>query len=89
MLFDVENGQLLAILPDGYIQKMRVAMTHALATEYMARENAQTLGLFGSGWQASAQAVVQCKVRGISGAVNYFDTLPLRKRARVRRNCGA
>jgi ornithine cyclodeaminase/alanine dehydrogenase-like protein (mu-crystallin family) len=65
MLFSVENGQLLAILPDGYIQKMRVAMTHALAAKYLARENAKTIGLFGSGWQASAQAVVQSKVRDI------------------------
>lgn len=59
MLFSVETGQLLAILPDGYIQKMRVAMTHALASQYLARPDASTLGLFGSGWQASAQAVVQ------------------------------
>jgi len=65
MLFSVENGQLLAILPDGYIQKMRVAMTHALAAKYLARQDAKILGLFGSGWQASAQAVVQSKVREI------------------------
>lgn len=80
MLFDVENGQLLAILPDGYIQKMRVAMTHALATKYMARENAQTLGLFGAGWQASAQAVVQCKVRGIKKIKVYSRTPEHRSR---------
>ena len=59
MLFSVDNGQLLAIMPDGYIQKMRVAMTHALASQYLARPDARTLGLFGSGWQAGAQAVVQ------------------------------
>ena len=49
LLFSVETGELLAILPDGYIQKMRVALTHALAAKYMARSNASVLGLFGSG----------------------------------------
>jgi ornithine cyclodeaminase/alanine dehydrogenase-like protein (mu-crystallin family) len=44
---------------------MRVAMTHALAAKYLATENARTLGLFGSGWQAGAQAAVQCRARGI------------------------
>lgn len=62
LLFDGANGQLLAILPDGHIQKMRVAMTHALAARYLARPHSEVLGLLGSGWQASAQAVVQARV---------------------------
>jgi ornithine cyclodeaminase/alanine dehydrogenase-like protein (mu-crystallin family) len=80
MLFSVENGQLLAILPDGYIQKMRVAMTHALASKYLARNDAQTLGLFGSGWQASAQALVQSKVGGIKRIKVYSPTAEHRQR---------
>jgi ornithine cyclodeaminase/alanine dehydrogenase-like protein (mu-crystallin family) len=58
MMFDAEDGRLLAILPDGHIQRTRVALTHALAAKYLARRGATTLGLFGSGWQASAQAEI-------------------------------
>ncbi len=71
LLFSVETGELLAILPDGYIQKMRVALTHALAAKYLARANAEVLGLFGSGWQAGAQALVQSKVRKLSKVKVY------------------
>lgn len=80
LLFSVETGELLAILPDGYIQKMRVAMTHALAAKYLARADAQVLGLFGSGWQASAQAVVQSKVRKLSKVKVYSPNADHRAR---------
>ena len=80
MLFSVENGQLLAILPDGHIQKMRVAMTHALAAKYLARADAEVLGLFGSGWQASAQAVVHSKVRNIRKVKVYSPNVEHRDR---------
>jgi alanine dehydrogenase len=50
----VENGELLAIMPDGFIQQTRVAVTSALAMKAMARGNSETLGLIGSGGQARA-----------------------------------
>jgi alanine dehydrogenase len=53
-LFSVENGELLAIMPDGFIQQTRVAVTSALAMKVMARKNSETLGLIGSGGQAKA-----------------------------------
>lgn len=63
MLFNAANGRLLAIFPDGYLQKMRVALTHALAAKCLARKDAKVLGLYGSGWQAGAQAQVLATVR--------------------------
>lgn len=80
LLFSVETGALLAILPDGYIQKMRVALTHALAAKYVARTDARILGLFGSGWQAGAQALVQSKVRRLSGVRVYSPNVEHRTR---------
>jgi alanine dehydrogenase len=53
-LFSVENGELLAIMPDGFIQQTRVAVTSALAMKVMARKNSRVLGLIGSGGQARA-----------------------------------
>jgi alanine dehydrogenase len=53
-LFSVENGELLAIMPDGFIQQTRVAVTSALGMKAMARRNSEILGLIGSGGQARA-----------------------------------
>ena len=41
-------------MPDGVIQKVRVAAMSAVGARYLAPEKPHTLGLFGSGWQASA-----------------------------------
>ena len=52
LLFSLENGSLLAILPDGIIQRMRVGASSALGTRTMARPDARTVGLIGAGAQA-------------------------------------
>lgn len=54
LLFDVERIEPVAIMPDGVIQKMRVAALSAVAARRLAPEGARVLGLFGSGWQAGA-----------------------------------
>lgn len=54
ILFDIERIEPVAIFPDAYIQKMRVAALSALGARYLAPESPRVLGLFGSGWQAGA-----------------------------------
>ena len=54
MLFDIERIEPVAIMPDGVIQKMRVAALCAVGAKYLAPAKPKVLGLFGSGWQASA-----------------------------------
>ncbi|HEX5421080.1 MAG TPA: ornithine cyclodeaminase family protein [Gammaproteobacteria bacterium] len=54
MLFDVERIEPIAILPDGVIQKVRVAALSAVGARYLAPSEPKVLGLFGSGWQAGA-----------------------------------
>ncbi len=63
-LFSLKTGEPLAIFPDGYVQKMRVGGSYALATKYLARKDARVLGLYGSGWQAQAQLDAHLLVRG-------------------------
>jgi len=52
LLYDIETGELLAIMNDGYLQVMRVAATDALGGRYLARPESRILGIIGSGWQA-------------------------------------
>jgi ornithine cyclodeaminase/alanine dehydrogenase-like protein (mu-crystallin family) len=65
LLFSVENGEPLAILPDGVMQRMRVGAANGLGIKHLARKNAQTVGILGSGWQAGAQLMAACAVRDI------------------------
>jgi len=54
ILFDVERIEPVAIMPDGVIQKVRVAAMSAVGARFLAPVKPRVLGLFGSGWQASA-----------------------------------
>ncbi|MGA0346331.1 MAG: ornithine cyclodeaminase family protein [Alphaproteobacteria bacterium] len=65
LLFSTKNGEPLAIMPDGVVQRMRVGATNGLGVKYMARENAKTVGILGSGWQAGTQLMATCAVRDI------------------------
>ena len=60
MLFDLERIEPVAILPDGVMQKMRVAAMSAVGAKYLAPREPQVLGLFGSGWQAGAHLEALC-----------------------------
>ncbi len=72
MLFSTTTGEPLAIFPDGVVQRMRVASSSALAARYLAREDASTLALFGSGWQAGSHLPAMCAVRPIK-RINVFS----------------
>jgi len=79
-LFSVENGELLAIMPDGYIQQTRVGVTSALGMKVMARQNSETLGLIGSGGQARAHFRFMTAVRPIK-QVKVFSPNPEHRKA--------
>lgn len=56
LLYDIESGELAAIINDGHLQLMRVGATSALAGRYLARPESRVLGIIGSGWQAHEHA---------------------------------
>src|ERR1700758_4980379 len=60
ILFDLEKIEPIAIMPDGVIQKVRVAAMSTVGAKYLAPQNPRVLGLFGSGWQASAHLEFLC-----------------------------
>jgi ornithine cyclodeaminase/alanine dehydrogenase-like protein (mu-crystallin family) len=74
LLFSAENGEPLAILPDGVLQRMRVASANGIAAKYMARPDARRVGLLGSGWQAGTQLMAICAARSIERIRCYSPT---------------
>ena len=60
ILFDLERIEPIAIMPDGVIQKVRVAALSVVGARYLAPESPKVLGLFGSGWQAGAHLEFLC-----------------------------
>jgi len=63
MLFSTQTGALLAMFPDGVMQRLRVGAANGIAMKHLAREDARTLALIGSGWQAGAQLMAALAVR--------------------------
>src|SRR3954462_7508189 len=66
LLFSTETGALLAMFPDGVMQRLRVGAANGMAMRYLARADATILALIGSGWQAGAQLMAALAVRPIS-----------------------
>jgi ornithine cyclodeaminase/alanine dehydrogenase-like protein (mu-crystallin family) len=64
-LFDPKTGGLNAILEADYLGQVRTGAATAVATKKLARTNASTVGLFGTGKQARTQLEAVCKVRKI------------------------
>lgn len=79
-LFSAETGELLAIMPDGFIQQTRVGVTSALGMKIMARKNSTVLGLIGSGGQARAHYRFLTSVMPIK-KVKVFSPNPEHMRA--------
>ena len=65
LLFSIQNSEPLAIFPDGVVQRMRVGGASGLGVKYLARKNAKSVALIGSGWQAGAQAMAAATVRDL------------------------
>ena len=55
LLFDLETLAPVAILHDGYLQRVRVGATSALAAARLARKSSRVVGMIGAGWQAGPQ----------------------------------
>lgn len=74
ILFDIERLEPVAIMPDGILQKMRVAALSTVGAKYLAPENPKTLGLFGSGWQAGAHIEALCSTFDLEQVKVYSPT---------------
>ena len=68
MLYDYLSGELLACMEAGRMGQIRTGAASGLATRYMARNDASTVAIIGSGFQARTQLEAVCVVREIQQA---------------------
>jgi ornithine cyclodeaminase/alanine dehydrogenase-like protein (mu-crystallin family) len=80
LLFSTNTGQLLCIVNDGIMQRARVGATSGVAAKYLARKDAKTLGLLGTGFQAGGQLEAMCAVRDFDEVKIFSPTLENRRR---------
>lgn len=66
LLFEVEHGCPIAMLDASSITAIRTAAATGVATQILARKEAKTLAILGSGVQARTHLEAMCKVRDIS-----------------------
>ncbi len=74
-LYSSETLELLAIITDGHLQRMRVAGVTGVGAKYLAREDARTAAVLGSGWQAETAAWALASVRRLS-TIKVFSPNP-------------
>lgn len=65
LLYEAESGDMLAMIEADRLGQMRTGAASGVATKYLARVDADTLGVYGSGWQAESQLLAVCEVRDI------------------------
>lgn len=65
LLFSTDTGEPLAIMPDGVMQRVRVAAANGLGMKYMARDDADDIAIIGTGWQAGTQAIAATVARRV------------------------
>ena len=80
LLYAISNGEPLALLQDGYLQHVRVGAAAAIGADLMARDDADTLGLLGSGGMARTFAEGLAAVRPLKEIRVYSPTAANRER---------
>ena len=79
-LHAVDTSEILAVIEASGMGQIRTGAASGIAAKYMAREDAGTVGMIGSGYQASTQLEAVCKVRNITGVKIYSRTRENRER---------
>lgn len=80
VLLSLETGEVLGMLPDSHIQKMRVGGTTALGVKLLARHDVDCAGVLGSGAQAEAALECTAAVAPLKRAKIYSPTRENRER---------
>ncbi|HET6575309.1 MAG TPA: ornithine cyclodeaminase family protein [Fimbriiglobus sp.] len=89
-LFDPKTGEMTALIQADYLGQVRTGAASGVATKKLARPDATTVGLFGTGKQARTQLLAVCKVRQVKQVRVYGRDEENRRRfaAEMGRECG-
>lgn len=71
LLLDLKTGAILSMMDGAYITAIRTGAAGGIATKLLARENAETIAIFGCGTQGKTQLEAVCNVRSIKQALLY------------------
>jgi alanine dehydrogenase len=72
VLFAADRPEVLALIEADRMGQLRTGAASAVAARHLAKSDAQTLGLIGTGWQAESQlACIRAAVPGIEKVVAY------------------
>ncbi len=82
LLMDSKSGEVLSMIDGTYLTALRTGASSGIATQYLAREDAETLAIFGCGAQGATQLEAVCKVRPIKRALLY--DLDIRNAAKLK-----
>ncbi len=79
-LYSIKTGEPLAFFPDSYVSGLRLGGSYGLAAKYLARKDAEVLGLLGAGWQAGFQLRSHALIRNLKQINVYSPTKEKRER---------
>jgi alanine dehydrogenase len=80
MLYDADSGELLAFIEANKLGQMRTGAASGIATKYLSNPDAKSIGIYGTGWQASSQLEAVCAVRQIESVKVYSRSAENRER---------
>lgn len=83
-LYDAATGALLSIMEADYIGQLRTGAASGIATKYLARSDATTLALFGTGFQAETQLAAIAAVRALDDVRVYGRNVDRRNAFAIR-----
>lgn len=87
LVLNSATGEPLAIMDATYVTAVRTAAASAVATKYLAREDAEVLGVLGSGVQAIAHVRALATIRRLS-EIRIFSPNAARKSAAIEAELG-
>lgn len=79
LVFSLESGDLIGVVEDDYLQRLRVGAESAVVARQLARADSEVVGLLGSGRQAVTQLLGLAEVRPLREVKVFSPTLEHRQ----------